>query len=123
MILADTSVWVAHFRGTDRAAPLGRLLDVGDVLTHTWVSGELALGNLGRRRTVILKELRTLPQAPVIADSEVMEMVEARALAMSGIGWVDAQLLASALATRASLWSFDRCLDAAAQKCGVAARF
>lgn len=44
MILADTSVWIAHFRGKEsRLAPL---LDGEQVVIHPFVIGELALGKL-----------------------------------------------------------------------------
>lgn len=40
MILVDTSVWIDHLRRND--AELTRLLDMGQVLTHRFVIGELA---------------------------------------------------------------------------------
>ena len=41
MILVDTSVWVDHLRAADRA--LMRLLEAGEIVTHPFVIGELAL--------------------------------------------------------------------------------
>jgi hypothetical protein len=45
-------------------------------------------------------------------------MIEDRGLAGSGIGWVDAHLLASALLSHAPLWSLDRKLASAAKLVG-----
>jgi predicted nucleic acid-binding protein len=45
MILADTSVWVDHFRR--RNAELAGLLADGLILGHEFVTGELACGQLG----------------------------------------------------------------------------
>lgn len=117
MILVDTSVWIDHLRSGD--ATLSGLLDGGAVLGHPWVVGELALGNLGNREEV-LGLLRGLPQASIATAEEVMRLVEREALHGTGIGYVDAQLLASARLTReASLWSRDKRLVAVATRLGV----
>ena len=47
-------------------------------------------------------------------------MVKERRLAGSGIGWVDAHLLAAALAAEADLWTFDRRLARVAAAHGMA---
>ena len=116
MILVDTSVWVDHLRnGNSR---LVSHLEDGEVLTHPFVLGELALGRLARR-SEILELLGNLPQAKVALHEEVLAMIEDRSLAGSGIGWVDAHLLASALLSHAPLWSLDRKLTSAAQLVGA----
>lgn len=114
MTLVDTSVWIDFFRRGSGASPLAAVLEAGDACTHAFVLGELALGSLGRRRREILADLRLLPALPIVADSEVHQLVEARGLPGSGIGWVDAHLLASALAAHAGLWTLDRSLRRAA---------
>jgi len=116
--VVDTSVWIEFFRGGARATRLRDLLEEGEVLVHPWILGEICLGSLGPRRSDILADLRRLPAAAVIHDAEVMEMVEARKLAGSGIGWVDAQILASALACGADLWTLDGELARTWEGCG-----
>lgn len=112
MILVDTSVWIDHLR-TGHAV-LARLLVSGLVLTHPWVVGELALGNLSRRHEIV-RLLHDLPQATVATDDEVMALIDRHRLYGLGIGYVDAQLLASTrLTADAALWSADRRLAAAA---------
>ena len=92
MILVDTSVWVEHLR---RGHPrLGKLLVAAEVLGHPFVLGEIALGHL-RRRAEILGLFAALPQAEVARHDEVLAFVEQHHLPASGIGWVDAHLLAS----------------------------
>jgi len=49
----------------------------------------------------------------------VLELVMGRGLSGSGIGWVDAHLLASTLMMRGSLWTLDRTLHDEAMKLGV----
>lgn len=117
MILVDTSVWIEHLRtGND---DLGRLLESGAVLGHPWVVGEIALGHLDGRRQV-LDLLGNLPQAARATDAEVLGLIEREELWGSGIGYVDAQLLAAGRLTPASLWTHDRRLAAAASLLGVA---
>jgi len=58
MVLADTSVWIEHFRRGEPA--LAERLAEGLVLMHPFVSGELACGNL-KNRPAILADLHALP--------------------------------------------------------------
>lgn len=118
MILADTSVWIDHLRG--REAGLAPLLQAGRVLMHPAVLGEIALGTL-RQRDIVLRAVAGLPQAVIAMDAEVMLLVDRHALHGQGIGWVDAQLLASVLLTpEARLWTVDRRLAGVADRVGVA---
>ena len=118
MILVDTSVWVEFFRGARRAAPLADLLESNEVLLHSWVLGELALGGLGPRREAVIADLRRLPAAPLVPDDEVLELIVRRRLWGLGVGWVDVHLLASALIAGGHLWTFDRSLAATAESLG-----
>jgi predicted nucleic acid-binding protein len=118
LILVDTSVWVEHLR-TGRP-DLARLLDDGLALGHPWVAGELALGHLVRRAEII-GLLGAIPPAIVATPEEILVLVEHHELHGIGIGYVDAQLLAStALTDGASLWTTDRRLEAAAVRVGCA---
>jgi predicted nucleic acid-binding protein len=118
VILADTSVWIDHLRGTEAA--LAPLLESAQVLMHPCVLGEIALGTL-RARGTVLGAMAGLPKAVVATDAEVTGLVDRHALHGQGIGWVDAHLLASVLLTPgARLWSADRRLAGAAGRIGVA---
>jgi predicted nucleic acid-binding protein len=119
VILVDTSVWIDHFRETDPA--LAAALDGGVVLMHPFVVGELACGNLRRRRET-LELLENLPAVPTATDAEAMEFIERRSLMGRGIGYVDVHLLASvALTGTARLWTRDRRLAAVAADLDLAA--
>ncbi len=109
MILADTSVWVAHFR--KGGSGLGDLLRQSLVLVHPFVIGELACGNL-RNRAQILSDLKQLPAAVLASHEEVLQFIEDRRL--WGIGWIDAHLLASALLSNCQFWTLDTRLNRAA---------
>ncbi len=118
MILADTSVWVDHLRSSDKA--LAALLDTGMVLTHPFVIGELALGNL-RQREIVLNALADLPHASVATHAEVLHFIERHALLGCGIGYIDAHLLAAAqLTASAELWTNDKRLHGVAVRLRLA---
>ena len=119
MILVDTSVWVNHLRKSD--VGLKTLLGTGQVLVHSFVIGELALGNL-RQRDAVLQSLHDLPQAVSADNDEVLGFIERNALFGLGIGYGDAQLLASARLSAALLWTRDKRLHEAAVRLGLAAQ-
>jgi len=101
MILADTSVWADHLRAGN--AHLKALLEDGLVLTHPFVIGDLACGNL-RQRAIILEALQSLRAATEATHEEALRLVEERPLWGSGLGWIDVHLLASALLTGCHLY-------------------
>jgi predicted nucleic acid-binding protein len=118
VILADTSIWADHIRSNDRL--LQRLLDEDRVLMHPFVIGEIALGYL-KQRELILTKLSELPKAQVASDPEVVQLIGGQSLFASGVGYVDAHLLASVrLTPRASLWTRDKRFHAVAEKLGLA---
>jgi predicted nucleic acid-binding protein len=118
VILVDTGIWIDHFRVGDRQ--LTELLERSVVLSHPWVIGELALGNLGGRAEV-LRLLADLPQATIAMPAELLALIEHRRLYGIGIGYAGAQLLAATMLTDgATLWTRDRRLRAAAKQLEVA---
>ena len=116
-MLADTSVWIDHFRHGN--ARLEGLLENGQVRTHLFVVGELACGNLAKRMEV-LRLLRELPAVVSATDDEVLAFVERHRLMGAGIGWIDAHLLAAAALTGTKLWSLDAKLTRAARRLDLA---
>ena len=119
MILVDTSIWIDHLRaGNER---LSTLLVAGQVLSHPFVFGELALGNLVRR-TEVVATMQDLPQIRLATEAEVLHAIANRHWYAQGIGYTDAHLLAAVLLTPgSSLWTRDKRLHAAASRLGVAA--
>lgn len=116
MILVDTSVWIEHFR---RGSPLLKnLLSEGVVVTHPFIIGELACGNLTQRMR-ILSDLSALPIALSASHHEALRLVDDRKLWGQGIGWVDAHLIASALLSDCRFWTLDRKLDRCAADAGL----
>jgi predicted nucleic acid-binding protein len=94
VILVDSSVWIDHLRKTEPM--LEALLLDGRVLVHPFVVGELALGNL-RQRGTILDALLALPRSDAVTDEELLLFVDLHGLSGHGIGLVDAHLLAAVM--------------------------
>ena len=118
MILVDSSVWVDHLRASEPA--LVELLNTGRVLTHPFVVGELACGNLKNRKAV-LSLLQDLPAAPLATDEEVLFFIEQHGLMGRGIGYVDAHLLSAiSLAGTGRLWTRDKRLCAVTESLRLA---
>ena len=116
MILVDTSVWVDHLRRTELV--LVRLLDDADVLIHPYIIGELACGNLTKRKE-LLQLFNNLPQAVPASHEEVMTLIEQRSLMGSGLGYVDVHLIAASLLSGCQLWTKDKRLLAVVQDIGA----
>lgn len=69
----------------------------------------------------MLQSLCGLPQAVIATDSEVLGFIGRNALSGTGIGYVDAHLLASVrLMPGSTLWSRDRRLAVVAHRLGLA---
>ena len=98
------SVWIDHLR--KRNSTLVALLESGEVLTHPFVIGELACGNLAQR-TKVLSALGELPLVPSTSHEEVLDFLENRKLMGRGLGWIDVPL-----------WSADKRLSAVAREIG-----
>lgn len=120
MILVDTSVWIQHIH-----APIPRLaeaLEHWDVVSHPFVIGELACGNIrGRKQQLDL--MAELPRATVVDHYEALALIEGRRLMGKGLAYADIHLLASAaVGNGVELWTNDKRLFAAASAMGRAFR-
>jgi predicted nucleic acid-binding protein len=117
VILADTSIWIDHFRHVD--AELRRIIEDDRLLCHPSVIGELALGSL-RDRCSVMAFLAAQREAVVATHDEVMTMIDRHGIFSVGIGYTEAHLLASVLLDqRAALWTRDKRLRAAGEKAGA----
>nr|WP_246708029.1 type II toxin-antitoxin system VapC family toxin [Ensifer oleiphilus] len=96
-----------------------RIIEDDRLVCHPAVIGELALGSL-RDRTSVIQFLMAQREAHVATHDEVMMMIDHHAIFSMGIGYTDAQLLTSALLDqRMALWTRDKRLRAAAERAGA----
>lgn len=110
-------MWIDHLHRS--IATLADVLEASNVCTHPFIVGELACGEIKRRREV-LKLLSTLPAIVIATDLEVLHFIEHHRLMGKGIGYIDAHLLASVTLTHgAKLWTRDRRLRVIADQLRV----
>lgn len=111
--LFDTSVWIAHLRLPQET--LVQALRQRQVLIHSAVIGELACGFLAQREQ-FLSDLERLPRATEASIEETRRFIEERKLYGKGLGFIDMQLISSALLSRADLMTYDKKLKAVWEK-------
>jgi len=117
VILADTSVWIDHLRSGDKE--MRDRLNRGEIVIHSFVIAELALGSL-RDRSKTLALLDRLPQMRVAQASEVRLAIETRRLYGLGIGLVDVHLIASIFISAPTLlWTRDKRLRKVAERLAI----
>jgi predicted nucleic acid-binding protein len=117
VIIVDTPVWIDHLH---QSVPLlVDALESGEVLTHPFVIGELACGQIRNRRQV-LDLLQELPTAIAATDDEVLRLIDDRRLMGQGLGYIDIHLLAASMLTSAPLWTTDKRLRAVATQLRIA---
>ncbi|MBW9052957.1 type II toxin-antitoxin system VapC family toxin [Rhizobium mesosinicum] len=117
MIILDTSVWIDHLRKREEEVEF--LLKRQQILVHPFVLGEIALGSMPQY-DLILQSLSELPQATVVSNFEALFLIKQHSLMGSGIGYIDAHLLASAkLAEGTRLLTRDKRLARIAEALGV----
>jgi predicted nucleic acid-binding protein len=119
MVLVDTSVWIRYFRGAvPYVTGLNGLLGLGQVAGHELVYGELLIGDPGGRRRFLVTYSH-LPQAAMVPHAEVVYFANHRRFHGRGLSWIDAHLLASAVAGGFQLWTADERFAAIAQELGI----
>lgn len=114
--LVDTSVWISHIKAP--IDELAELLEFDQVLIHSAVIGEIACGAF-KNRGEVLGNLKLLDRVDEATPGEVLELIESHKLQGKGLGWVDCQILASALISEARLLTYDKALASTARSLGL----
>jgi predicted nucleic acid-binding protein len=118
LVLADTSVWIAHFRKPNPT--LQTLLSADQLLCHPMVLIEIACGTPPAPRERTLSDLRQLRCATVANTDETLALIEREQLQESGCGAIDLLLFGSVLLTSdAVLWTLDKNLRALAARFAI----
>lgn len=108
MVLVDTSVWIRFLAGREPfASGLDQVLGRDDAVGHEMVFGELLIGDVGGGRKNLLEAYLQMHQAPTVAHHEVVQFVRDRRLGGRGVGWVDVNILASAVVGGFQVWTAD----------------
>jgi predicted nucleic acid-binding protein len=116
MVLVDTSIWVSHLRhGNSR---LQKLLHEGRVVSHPFIIGELACGNLSNRSEII-SLMQSLPMLDVVEHEELLLFIEHKKMMGTGLGFVDIHLMAAAILSGIPLWTQDKKLKQACSRLSI----
>jgi len=116
-VLVDSSVWINHLRIPNQQ--LQAFLGDGRVVSHPFIIGELALGSLRARKSVIAW-LNLLEQLSLASSSEALYFIEEKKLFTCGIGLVDTHLLASCLLEGSTqIWTDDKRLAVVATELDI----
>jgi predicted nucleic acid-binding protein len=106
MILADTNAWKRHALSRRQTHPgFARLMEDGEVVCHPWIFGELILGGITDSAA---RNIAQLDFIPVASQDEMIAFI--RRHRPQGIGWVDVNLLVSAIAAGADVLTLDGAL-------------
>ena len=116
-VLIDTSVWLRFLRGEEAGLVAQSWITSGQALVHPFVVGELLLGGLSAENEALL---RSLPWSAPPSPEALYDFIRRHHLAGTGIGWVDAALLAAARAAGAQLATYDTPLARCARQLDVA---
>lgn len=117
MILLDTTIWIRHFREAD--SDVVQLLSDQQVVTHSFVIGELACGSLADHSRT-LSWFHDIDSLPVVPIDEILYFIERYELFSKVIGLVDVQLLAAVkLTTGTFLRTANKKLASIAQTMGL----
>ncbi len=119
MVLVDTSVWIRALAGFEpERTRLDWLLSADEVAGHEFVYGELLVGDRGGRKK-LLAAYEQMRQVSTVSHADVVAFVRGRGLHGRGVGWIDANLLASAVVERVPVWTADPRFEALAAEVGV----
>lgn len=90
----------------------------GEIVTHDFVLGELALGVFPSKKLKesFFERLYAIERLPTSDNDSVMDFIESQNLAGKGLGFVDCHLLHSAYSNNAKLESLDKSLTKAFAK-------
>lgn len=116
LVIVDTNVWIHHLRKTNER--LVSLLEEDRVAAHPMIIAELYLGQL-REKEQLVHFLSFLPNCSVLSGKEIFFLISKNDLAGTGLGYVDAHLVGSALTDNCYIWTFDKALRRESQRLGL----
>jgi predicted nucleic acid-binding protein len=115
MYLADTSLWIDHFRGS--TSELLQPLAEGQIVIHDFILGELHLGHFkSQHKKLIFERLNVLEKISLSANSQVIEFAIQKKLSGTGIGWIDCHLLHACMQAKVQILTKDKNLKRLALK-------
>jgi predicted nucleic acid-binding protein len=93
-------------------------MDTVQATVHPWVTGELACRNLANRSSTLYL-LKSLPQAAIATEDEVLFLIDKHRISGKGVGYLDMHLLAAAALGNLKIWTRDKRLGEIAALLGL----
>lgn len=110
MILVDSSVWIAYFKGDERALPLNELIDLNDLCINDLILAEL-IPSIVQKKENILKDL-LLAIKSINIGINWQELIEMQILNLSkginNVGIADLIIAQNAMHHNLELFTLDR---------------
>lgn len=110
MILVDSSVWIAYFKGDERALPLNVLIDLNDLCINDLILAEL-IPSIVQKKETILKDL-LLAIKSINIGTNWQELIEMQILNLSkginNVGIADLIIAQNAMQNNLELFTLDR---------------
>ena len=116
MILADTSIWIKFL--SHENSTMKSLLETEKIVMHPFVQVEISLGSL-KNRNELMRMMDRMPHTDVVDNNLVKQYIENNKLYNTGIGFVDASIIASCVLNSHRLWTLDKALIKQAAKCKI----
>ena len=104
MIIIDTSAWVSFFKGEKKALLIKDLIIENQSILHPYIYGELLLGGIAEKAALMLQALE---MTSVLDQNLVYRFIQENKLNSRGIGWVDVNILISALSEKHRVYTYD----------------
>lgn len=104
MIIVDTNAWVSFFKGEKKARHIQDMIIEDRVAMHPYIYGELLLGGLAEKARSLLLAIEPVN---VIHQEAVFSFILKNRMKIRGIGWVDVNILISALSYKHRVYTFD----------------
>ena len=113
MIIIDTNVWISFFKGEKKALLIKDLIIENQSILHPYIYGELLLGRIADKAGYMLQALE---MTSVLDKNLVYRFIKENKLHGRGIGWVDVNILMSALSGNHQVYTYDEnlrklCMD------------
>ena len=109
-VIVDTSVWIDFFHKKEGSERLLHLLEMGRVVTHPYIIGELQMGVLPGFRKLVIDDLKNLPSVKNSPESVISDFIENLKLFNTGLSYIDAVLLCSAKSSGIQFLTSDKLL-------------
>jgi hypothetical protein len=116
VVIVDTGAWIRYFRDKTLEPAIAPLLESNQTAMHPLVLAELTMGGFSRHRKQILADLKSLPAARTFEIDDVLGFVETAHLHGTGLSYVDASILCSAIALGYRIQTSDKLLQTHAKR-------